>query len=61
MIKCDKGKVEAEGQAINILAEYYTLTLALYKDLKESTDEEYAKKIMDKAYNAAINYCDKML
>lgn len=56
MIKCDKGKVEAEGQAINILAEYYTLTIALYKDLKESTDEEYAKKIMDKAYNAAINY-----
>ena len=30
MIKCDKGSVEAEGEAINVLAEYYTLTMALY-------------------------------
>ena len=54
MIKCDKGSVEAEGQVISILAEYYTL----YKNLKENTDEEYAKMIMDKTYNAAIDYCD---
>lgn len=58
MIKCDKGSVEAEGQAISILAEYYTLTIALYKNLKENTDEEYAKMIMDKTYNAAIDYCN---
>lgn len=58
MIKCDKGSVEAEGQAISILAEYYTLTIALYRKLKENTDEEYAKIIMDKTYNAAIDYCD---
>lgn len=58
MIKCDKGSVEAEGQVISILAEYYTLTIALYKNLKENTDEEYAKMIMDKTYNAAIDYCD---
>ncbi len=58
MIKCDKGSVEAEGQAISILAEYYTLTIALYRKLKENADEEYAKIIMDKTYNAAIDYCD---
>ncbi|HAS70604.1 MAG TPA: hypothetical protein DGR27_05210 [Eubacterium sp.] len=58
MIKCDKGRVEAEGQVISILAEYYTLTIALYKNLKENTDEEYAKMIMDKTYNAAIDYCN---
>lgn len=58
MIKCDKGSVESEGEAINVLAEYYTLTIALYKELKESTDAEYAKETMNKTYNAAINYCD---
>ena len=58
MIKCDKGSVEAEGQAISILAEYYTLTIALYRNLKENADEEYTKIIMDKTYNAAIDYCD---
>ena len=58
MIKCDKGSVEAEGEAINVLAEYYTLTMTLYKDLKESTDAEYAKETMNKLYAALINYCD---
>lgn len=58
MIKCDKGNVEAEGQVISILAEYYTLTIALYKNFKESTDEESAKKLMNKAYYEAIDYCD---
>lgn len=29
MIKCDKGSVEAEGQVISILAEYYTLTIKI--------------------------------
>ena len=46
MIKCDKGSVEIKGEAINVLAEYYTLTIALYKELKESTDAEYAKETM---------------
>lgn len=60
MIKCNKGSVSISGNAADILAEYSTLTYAIYSKLVEAFDKEEAKKYMDRAYKLAYedNSCE---
>ena len=61
MIKVEEGKVEVRGIVLDIMSEYSLLTNKLYKAIKDETDEENAKWMLEKSFKLAFMDEDEVL
>ena len=61
MIKANECIVEIRGNVPDVMSEYSLLTNKLYKAIKDETDEENAKWMLEKSFKLAFMDEDEVL